>query len=237
MKHGKNFIRSYMTFSVQFTGLRIQDGFLTPVDWLLSVNLIVRPGKNKSKQEVERKAGLIYQRLNFWLDANLQSVVVVDVNSEDDLYIANLSSNITMYCPASPSDDLLIQMLHSKMTALTGPELEIGEIKLNASDTAIEYTFDVAETGYSLPETTEYYPDGKCRDTLPWWSRNDGFCFEFVNPEKEGACLKDFYADVVDPMDEFERVLAEMTETDIGIGSREPARIVQVEKWKPKKVE
>lgn len=237
MKHGKNIIRSYMTFTFDFSGIRIQNGYLTPVDWELSVNLIVRSLKNKSKEETEFKASIIYQRLYFWLDSNLQSVAMIDVGNENDLYIANLSSNITMYCPGNPSDDLIIQLLHSKLTALTGSELQISEISLKASDTSLQYTFDCLDGEYQLPlSTEEYYSEGRCRDEEPWWIRNDGFCFEFVRPENSEITDEEFFKDITDPMNEFERVISEMSDTHIGM-VREPARIVQVEKWKPRKVE
>src|SRR6187402_1300498 len=99
MTHGKSIIRNYMTMNFEFAGTRIQEGYLTPVDWELTVNLIVSAKKTKSREDIEYRAGVIYQKLYFWLDANLQDIVLVDVESEDDLYIANLSSNIAMYCP------------------------------------------------------------------------------------------------------------------------------------------
>lgn len=237
IKRGKSIIRNYMTLSYTFTGIRVQDGYLTPVDWEISVNLIVSAKSTKSKEDIENRASIMYQKLNFWLDTNLPSVVMVDVSSEDDLYIANLSSNIMLYCPGSPTDDLVIRLIHSKLSVLSGKDIEIGEIRLKASDTSIQYTFDCIEGDYELPATTaEYYTEGTCRDKDPWWIRNDGFCFEFVKPAETESTDEEIFAGIVDPMTDFERILSEMTDTQIGM-VREPARIVQVEKWKPRKVE
>lgn len=237
MKRGKYVIRNYMTLNFEFAGIRIQEGFLSPVDWKLSVNLIVSAKKDKDKKSIEHRASVVYQKLNFWLDTNLSYIAMVDVESEDDLYIANLSSNIMMYCPGSPTDDLLIRLLHSKLSTLAGKDIEIGEIKLQASDTALCYTYDCLEGEYDLPvRTTEYYTEGTCRDSVPWWNRDDGFCFEFVKPEDTELTDEEIFADITDPMDEFARVVSEMDESLIGM-VREPARIVQVEKWKPRKVD
>jgi hypothetical protein len=237
MKHGKNIIRNYMTLSFEFAGTRIQDGYLTPVDWEISTNLIVSGKKSKSKEDIEYRASVVYQKLYFWLDTNLQYIAMVDVGNEDDLYIANLSSNITMYCPGNPSDDMIIKLLHSKLSALAGSDLGIGEIKLKASDTSLTYTYDCLDGDYELPATTaEYYTEGTCRDSQPWWTRNDGFCFEFVKPSESEATDEEIFEGIVDPMDEFEKAISEMSDTQIGM-VREPARIVQVEKWKPRKVE
>jgi hypothetical protein len=237
MKRGKSIIRNYMTMSYEFAGTRIQAGFLTPVDWELSVNLIVSGKKSKSKEEIEYKASVIYQKLYFWLDTNLSYITMVDVGNEDDLYLANLSSNIMLYCPGNPSDDLIVRLIHSKLSALAGVDMEIGEIKLKASDTSLQYTYDCPEHEYELPSTTtEYYTEGTCRDKDPWWLRDDGFCFEFVKPADSVETDEEIFAGIIDPMNEFERMISEMTDTHIGM-VREPARIVQVEKWKPRKVE
>lgn len=237
MKRGKSIIRNYMTLSYEFSGIRIQDGFLSPVDWEIEVNLIVSVKKSKTKEDIEYRASVVYQKLYFWLDTNLPSITIVDVESEDDLYLANLSSNIMMYCPGNPSDDIIIRLIHSKLSTLAGTDMGIGQIKLKASDTSLQYTYDCIDGDYELPvATAEYYTEGTCRDLEPWWTRNDGFCFEFVRPEESEATDEEIFSGITDPMDEFERMMSELVDTRIGM-VREPARIVQVEKWKPRKVE
>lgn len=224
-----------MTLEFSFCGIRIQESNLTPVDWQLTVNIIAPIKRGKSREETELKAGVVYQKLYFWLDANLHNSIMVDVGSEDDLYIANLSSNIAVYCPGNPSDDLIIQLIHSKLSQLAGTELIIGEIHLKGNDTSLQYTYDCSEEGYALPDTTKYYVEGEARDIVPWWSRNDGFCFEFIKPEGTEISAEELFADIVDPMDNFEKVIAEMTSANVTL-AKEPAKIVQMEKWQPKKV-
>lgn len=236
MKKGKHIIKSYMTLEYDFTGNRIQDGFLTPVDWKLTVNLVAAEKKGKTKEEVEQQAGITYQKIYFWLDTNMPSILAVDVGKEDDLFIANLSSNIMLYCPGNPSDDLIIQLLHAKIATIAEPDLMVGQMTLKGSDTSLQYTFDCPDGDYSIPGTTEeYYIDGTTRDEVPWWFRDDGFCFEFVRPDDATITDEELFKDIVDPMDEFTRIVNEMADTSISM-VREPARIVQVEKWKPKTV-
>ena len=237
IKKGRHLIKSYMTLEFDFTGIRIQDAFMTPVDWKLSVDLVALDKKGKSKEDLEIKASITYQKVYFWLDTNLQNIVMVDVGKDDDLYIANLSSNIMMYCPGNPSDDMIIRLLHSKISALSDPDLIVGEIRLKGSDTNLQYTFDVTDHDYLLPLTTsEYYTEGKTRDVDPWWERDDGFCFEFVKPIDCDVSDEELFKDIVDPMVEFDRIIKEMTDTQVNM-VREPAEIVRVEKWKPRKVE
>lgn len=238
MMRGKHIIKTYMTLDYDYTGIRMQDGYMTPVSWKLKVNLIAPDKKLQEKSELEYSAGLAYQRLYFWLDTNLPNIIVVDVNDETDLYLANMSSNIMMYCPGPSTDDMIIQLLHSKMSAIIGNDLVIAEISLKGDDSTLQYTFDCHDGKYMLPTTTEeYYSEGVTRDSIPWWMRNDGFSFEFVRPfDIVDISDEDLFKDIVDPMDEFEKIIVEAAESHIGM-TKEPARIVQVEKWKPKKIE
>jgi hypothetical protein len=208
---------------------------LSPVDWKLSVDLIVEEKSGKKKNDIEARAGLAFQRIYFWLDTNLPSVIVTDVSDEDDLYVANLSANIMMYCPGSSGDDMIIRLLHSKLSSISSTNIIVGEMKLKSSDSTLQYTFDCQDGNYELPATTtDYYAEGTPRDEAPWWTRNDGFCFEFIKPEDSKLSDEELYKDVTDPMDEFERLM-EASSTITGM-IKEPAKIVQVEKWKPKTV-
>lgn len=236
MRKGKHLIKSHMTLEYDFTGIRIQEGALTPVDWNLTVKLIAPDKKTRTKEESEYKANVTFQKLYFWLDTNLPNIVIADVNSEDDLYIANLSSNVMMYCPDVTADDVIIQLIHAKLATLSDGELIVGEAILKGSDTPISYTFD-ATGDYDLPTTTaEYYKEGTARDEIAWWFRNDGFCFEFIRPTGTEIADAELFNNIVDPMDEFNRVISEMAIESQPVALKEPARIVQIEKWKPRTV-
>lgn len=239
MSVGKHKIKSHMTLAYDFTGMRLQDGCFTPVSWELKVNLIAPSNTSKKlKDELELRSGIAYNRMYFWLETNLSSVIMVDVTNKDDLYLSNLSTNITLYCPGDVNDDHLIQLLHAKLNALAGDALIVGEMTLKGDDTSVMYTFDCANEQYELPTDVLTYIERESRDTTPWWYRDDGFCFEFVKPtqeEGEEPIPDNIFEDIVDPMTEFEKILQEATESYIGI-IKEPARIVQIEKWKPKTV-
>lgn len=237
-KRGKNLNISLMTMEYSFTGIRIQEGLLTPVDWSLEVDLIAQEMKGKTKQDIEYNAGIVYQKILFWLEANMHGIVMVNTMNDDDMYIANLSSNIMMYCPGNPSDDMLIRLLHAKLTSLSSEDLIVGLIKLKGSDTSIRYEFDCTNGEYELPkQISEYFADGPTLDDAPWWMRDDGFCFEFLKPDELDIPEeeKEILRTRVDPMDEFERVIGELKNATLGI-VKEPAKIVKVEKWKPRKV-
>lgn len=237
IKRGRHLIKSHMTLEYDFSGIRLQDGSLTPVDWQLRVDLVATGKKGKAKEETEYEAGITYQKVYFWLDTNLPNIITVDVSNPDDLYIANLTSNIMMFCPGNTGDELLIQLLHSKISALASPDLLVGEIHLKGSDSTLHYTFDCTNGDYALPiNTKEYYTEGVAKDAQPWWLRSDGFCFEFIRPEGNVLPDEELFGNIVDPMVEFNNIMAEVNETHIGL-VREPAKIVHVDKWIPKKIE
>jgi hypothetical protein len=237
IKKGKHQIKSHMKLEYSFAGLRLQEGTLTPVEWTLLVDLVATGKKGKSRDEIENDANITYQRIYFWLETNLPNIIAVDVRNEDDLYIANLTTNIMMYCPDIPADDVLIQLLHAKISTLANPDLIVGEMHLKGSDTVLHHVFDCPDGAYSLPNTTkEYYTDGETRDKDPWWFRKDGFCFEFVKPDENSQSDEELFSSIVDPMDEFNRIVTELADTSLNL-MKEPAKIVQVEKWKPRKVD
>lgn len=236
MKKGRHIIKSHMALDYSFSGIRLFDGALYPVDWHITANLIAQLKKTSTKEESEHAANVAYQRLCYWLDINLPDIIIVNVENEDDLYIANLVSNIMMYCPGQPNDDLIIQLLHSKLSTIAGNSLAIGEIHLKGSDATLSYTFDASEGEYDLPTTTaEYFPDAIVKDETPWWARNDGFCFEITREKVEGETQgsDDYFKDITDPMLEFDRAASVGTHISM---AREPAKIVQVEKWKPRTI-
>lgn len=228
MTLGKHRIKRHMSMEYNFSGIRILSGNLIPVDWHLSVDIVALDKKGQSTEESEFNATVSYQRLYFWLETNLPHVVVVDVSNRDDLYLANLSSNIMLYSYDDPYDDNIAQLLHAKLTSLADGDLRIGEIRLKGSDVSIQYSFH-PDGGYDLPMTTdEYYTEGETIHSIPWWGRNDGFCSEFVKLDENSA-------NIVDPMIEFDKFIKDAAENSVGI-VREPARIVKVEKWQPRKV-
>lgn len=237
IKKGRHLIRNYMTLEYDFSGIRIQESALTPVDWKLSVDLATLDKKGKKKEEIEYAASIAYQKMYYWLDTNMPSIIMVDVTNNDDLFIANLSSNIMMYCPGNPGDDIIVQLLHAKLTALADTDLIVGQIRLKGSDTSLQYTYSISDISERrLPvETEEYYTAGQPRHSVPWWDRKDGFCFEFIvhpNPTINDTLTES----MIDPLDEFDKLVQGLPENQTAV-IKEPAKIVQVERWKPKRVE
>lgn len=228
IKHGKMNLRNFMTMDYAFTGVRLQDGFMTPVRWDMSVDLVAYGKKGSTPEELKQIGDLAtytYKKIYYWLSANLSEIVVFDIANETDTKLANSSLNLVMHCPYGASDDILIQLLHAKISSLANGGLIVGEMRFKGTDSAIRYSFDPCESGYNLPESTEeYLPDINLRDTIPWWFRDDGFCTEIPAGSTES---------ISDPLDEFNRTVASSNDEML---EKEPAQIIQIEKWRPKKV-
>lgn len=221
-----------MSLDYEFMGIRLLGGSFMPVKWNITADIAAPDKKSRPREENEYNATLTYQKLFFWLETNLPNIIIVDATSEEDMKLANYASNIVMYCPGDAYDDVIVRLIHSKLSALAEDNLVIGKMQIQSSDMSVKYTFECLDGDYELPSTASHYFEfGETRHSEPWWERADGFCFEFVIPKDIGITPEEFFKDVIDPIDEFDKIIAESDTS-----TKAPADIVKVERWKPKKI-
>lgn len=233
---GKHRIRSFLTLEYDFSGIRIVERELIPVHWSLTINLVPSQKKRKNLEEIAQKAELTYQRLYFWLESVLSNVIVVNTTNTLGMTIAATSSNVMMMCPDEPYDEVIVEMLHSKLTALSSGNMLIGEIHLKGDDVTASYNFDCPDGEYNLPQTVKDYISIPSKYNSPWWMRNDGFCFEFLKPEEQKEVPDEkYFGNIRDPMLDFDSTMKELSGID-SFPIEEQATIIQVERWKPRKV-
>ena len=230
IKFGKTTLRSYMTMNYKFTGVCLDDGVLYPNTWDISVDMVAGVKHTATQQEVHQAgqdAAMAYEKIKYWLDINLNNVLVANVCDGADFALAMHVENPVMYMPGSITDDTIVQLLHAKMTSLANGKLTIGAIRSTSQQSELGYTFDPTDTGYSLPSTVDYFKHSALHHDTPWWFRNDGFCMEIPkNKDNPGVCM------VEDPLDEFERETA----TPVEPVKTSPGRVVHIDSWVPKKV-
>jgi len=233
----KTQIHNHMTLEYGWTGIRIPEDNLVPVNWFMTVDFVAAGQKSKSREELEKIAQLAYQRMYFWLDINLSNIIIVNTDNDLGMDIANAAGNIMMYCPNDCSDEMIIQCLHAKLSALAGKDLIIGQMTLKSDDTSAKYTFNSLDGQYELPDLVSQYILGETMHKTPWWTRRDGFCFEFGKPEEfKDITPEVFFEDIRDPLVEFEKSIAQSFEAaieEIQNAEKKPAEIIQIEKWKP----
>lgn len=239
-KVNKNDIKSFMTLNFEFAGTRIMDRYLFPVEWKLKVNLVaVDYGTNRTDKEMQTASGLAYQKIHFWLESCLPDVVIVDTGNEVGMDVISKVDNIMMHCPGEPSDDMIVRLIHSKLSTIAAENILIREVYLESSDSPASYTFMLTDLGYDLPALVSDYTDLKSLHSTPWWERYDGFSFEFLAPADSETTPEEIFKDVADPLQEFENALLNGfgTITEIVSAETKPAEIIKIDKWKPKIVE
>lgn len=234
-KKNDSFNGNYMTFSFSFKASRLQELFIIPTIFHATFDVVVIDDKNKSKEEVEKESFIELQKINYLFENILDNVIIFDASSEEDSIICDLLSNDKMFCPGKPTDDLIARMLHSKISQITKDIFLIGKFTLSTNDSSYKFTFQPGD--YSIPNLiAEYLPGVTTIHNTAWWYRNDGFIYELIKPEEFLGSNEEFFEICQDPMEDFNSLINDVFTTNVELNKKQPAKIVQVEKWKPKKV-
>jgi len=135
--------------------------------------------------ELGQKAAVGFQRLRVWLDAILDHIIFIDVDS-DLIELQDKLTNTVMYVPGHPDDAMLAVLLHSKISAITDGLLDIYSIKLSATDTDnIERIYRNLDPNKAYPLPGIEYYKGKTTHDKPWWSRPTIDVCEYEKSEDE----------------------------------------------------
>lgn len=216
--------RHSMTVKHDFRAVRHIDAGLVPVEFKVTINMF---GPETTKEEVAiqtRKTSIAFYKLNFWLETFLHEAIVTDVISVND--VGAFANNIIML-PES-NDDIFLQALHSKVSAILGDDMNVGEIKLYADDQKIEHNYN-HNGRYDLPTDSEYF-GGDSYFEVPWWERSDACTFDVNDdyPDIEGL------ESLTEVLDEYVNGVME------GLAQNTPADdladIVKVEKWQKPRI-
>jgi len=238
-KVNKNDIKSFMTLNYEFSGTRVMEKYLISAEWTLKVNLVaVDFGSKKTVKEMQAASSIAYQKIHFWLESCLPDIIMVSTQNPVGMDIVSKVDNIMMHCPDEPTDDLIVRMIHSKLSTIASDSILIKEVFLESNDNPASYTFSLTDVGYDLPAKVSDFTDLSSLHETPWWERYDGFSFEFLSPPNSDIPPEEIFKDVSDPLQEFEdAVLMSIGTITEVIKDTKPAEIIQIEKWKPKIVE
>lgn len=166
-----------------------------------------------------RKAMVGFQRLRTWLEAVLNNIIIIDVNSPMLEHMQNHVANLRLYTPGKADDSLLAVLFHSKAAAITQDLLEIHSICLSSTDTEnTERYYRCMDGEYELPGI-EYYSDLEINKGLvmvndtPWWTRPTVDICEFGQAEGDEDVAVWFD---IDPLSEIGKdLLTDDEEADI----------------------
>lgn len=226
----------FMTFNFKFRACRLQSTYITPVNFTVSVDIVIPDEKAKTKEQVEKDSFTSLQKISYFFENILDNVIIADVLNLEDLEICNSLSNDVLFCPGSPSDDIIARLLHAKVIALSNNIFAVGKMVLSADDTQYTFTLQPIPNENILPKTTSEYLDGvSLQHSIPWWNRNDGFIYEIIIPDNEdpSEAVDEL---PIDPFIQFNKFIDELMQESLVNTNSVPAKLVQVEKWKPKTV-
>lgn len=177
-----NKIGSYMTSAFQFAGIRRIGRMCKPTQWDLAIQLATQESDTMTLEEQSTLANVSFQKLVFWLEVQLEDIIIADVSDIEIDQIIGAADNNFMYCPFEPTDDVLVQLLHAKIQTILGDRITVGDLTLKSSDCMSSYSFN-ASTPYRLPNATvEYVLDPIY--TTPWWFRPTMDTYDISNPEE-----------------------------------------------------
>ncbi len=170
--------RSSVILPYKFSAVRVFESELHPTVFELKVCCTAAHEEKRTQAQIHEKSQEGMQRLNFWIDTILQNVIMLDVDSPVFDSIVSVADNSSLFSPGPPTDHMLVELLHSKMSAITLNMFDIHAISLTSSDTAnVETSFRDVD-GYHLPGI-EYFEMDTLHPT-PWWTRDTIEVCEFA---------------------------------------------------------
>lgn len=234
-------VEAYMTLEHKLWGVRVLDGKFSIGQWQLVINFagIDNPDADPETHQIQLAA--TYQKLNYWLEYFLDSALFVNAAKEELTGpLCELAlENSTLLLPGDPTDDLIIRVLHSKISVLAGEFLLIGKISLKCTDTASTFNYTNNASGYKLP-CANYVGDSPVH-LLPWWERDDIDTYDYNFDDLDEGTLEEARKDLntgyilQEIVNDIYRTLS--PDEDVRPGSiAEIISIDDTNKWTPKEV-
>lgn len=174
---------SRIEITYSFSGARYNKGFQHFTTWELSVTILGNDRfSNESDAEYKLRLTKAYHRIYCWMECFLTNIFIIEHKETDALdgIYAMACENPIMMTPYFPSDDVIAQLLHSKISVISKNDLYIGEIKLKASGTNSAFYFNTTSSvAYDLPEQKDFVGK-KALHKTPWWCRYDCDTYDLV---------------------------------------------------------
>lgn len=185
--------------ALEFSAIKVVGSKLVPTTWKLNAEVLYEDKEETEdtaeEADLEIKIGIA--KIRYWLSNYVNNCVMFDVGNEwamraifDEDDQCDISNNIMML-PWAPQDDLIAEVLHSKLNALGGDELKFGIIELSSNDDmGLSYMFTGDGEG-NLPPIQDWVGDVSFYDK-PWWARDDGSTFDLMPGADADLSVKPF---------------------------------------------
>jgi len=170
--------RSSVILPYEFSAVRVFGAELHPTTFKLKVCCTAAHEDKRTPAQIHEKSQEGMQRINFWIDTILSDMIILDVSSPVFDNIVSVADNTSLFSPGPPTDHMLVELLHSKLVAITKGMFDIHAISLTSSDTDnVETSFRDVD-GHHLPGI-EYFGTETLHPT-PWWTRDTIEVCEFA---------------------------------------------------------
>lgn len=180
----------FVCFRTSVQAIRIFDREIVVTDMNLSMDLISTAHDSSDPLSVIRRRTAL-SKIRYWLDNHFQNSLMFTkenewairafmCNGKDDPGVEN---NIVLL-PYEPTEEILVLILQSKLQALGGQDIILGNLSLEIDDVSgLCYTYTGAGE-LELPTNEEWMGTHAWFDK-PWWSRNDATSTDVVALEED----------------------------------------------------
>ena len=171
--------KMFMTLNSKFVGIRVIDGMMIPVEWKVEANF-----RATTPDEDGTRTAVTYQKMLFWVSELLDSVIIVNIDSDMGLYLNAATGNNIMTVPGEPVDALICKVLISKLRAIGAEaDLEIMTLSLTGNDLNLTYHYADPDSEMDLPATC--IVEGIETQKTPWWNKATSEINDYVDEIEE----------------------------------------------------
>ena len=171
--------------ALDFKAIRVIDNRMIPTHWKLQAEVLYEDDGEEEDPQGDLEIKIAIAKIKYWLEHILSDSLLIDgdnewaYNSFFDEDGKCTTGNTIVMLPSSPSDDLIAELIHSKMNAFGGDNLEFGIIELSSDDkTGLSYMF-TGNGENNLPEMKDWVGEHTYFDK-PWWARDDASTIDLV---------------------------------------------------------
>lgn len=181
--------------ALDFKAIRVVDNQMIPTTWKIQAEVLYdeEDENDDPNYDVEIKTSIA--KIKYWLEHVLSGSVMFDVGNEwafnaffDEDGKCTTQNNIVLM-PSTPTDDLIAELLHSKMNAFGSGFIEFGVMELTSDDkSGLSYMF-TGDGENNLPEMVDWIGERAYFDK-PWWARDDASTVDLIPTEEADLDVK-----------------------------------------------
>lgn len=169
----------FITLNLETKIIRIVENTLIPSR--LNIRADVSPREDITDVQLTHSM----QKIKFWYEHIVSKSLAFDIGNDAAIGMIfdetgkNRSTNMIMFTPGDPTDELLAALFQSKMSALSNGMINFGLCEVKSDNhLGLAFTF-VGEGTKVLPPMKEWIGERSYFEK-PWWERNDSSTLDVI---------------------------------------------------------